>query len=245
MTFPFDRVRIEMTANETVRFGRLAANRLRGVLGTRLPAEWFAPRAVDGPSGLRDRPRPFVLRSSALDGRTLERGEAFAFALHLFDTSADVVAAFDNLDWASITSAVRENIVIQANPVDTHRLRVRFLTPTELKSESRIADRPDFDILFARAVERITALAAFYTGSRLGPPQRPDGRLVEWTAHHQSTRRTSTRTGQTHPLGGFTGEAIYEGELREALPWLEIAQQTGVGRQTVWGKGEISVERLG
>jgi CRISPR/Cas system endoribonuclease Cas6 (RAMP superfamily) len=45
-----------------------------------------------------------------------------------------------------------------------------------------------------------------------------------------------------HSLGGFTGEAEYEGELAEFLPWLRAARWVGVGRQTVWGKGEVRVE---
>jgi hypothetical protein len=57
-------------------------------------------------------------------------------------------------------------------------------------------------------------------------------------------RRRSSRTGQTHGIGGFTGFAEYEGDLAEFLPWLEAAQWTGVGRQSVWGKGEIRLQRL-
>jgi CRISPR-associated endoribonuclease Cas6 len=53
--------------------------------------------------------------------------------------------------------------------------------------------------------------------------------------------RHSSRTGQTHSLGGFIGTAEYEGELAEFLPYLKAARWTGVGRQTVWGKGEIGV----
>jgi len=51
--------------------------------------------------------------------------------------------------------------------------------------------------------------------------------------------RRSSRTGRTHPIGGFIGSAEYEGELAEFVPYLEAARWTGVGRQTVWGKGEI------
>jgi hypothetical protein len=54
--------------------------------------------------------------------------------------------------------------------------------------------------------------------------------------------RTSRATGYTHPLGGFIGVAEYQGELGEFLPYLEIARWTGVGRQTVWGNGEIAWE---
>lgn len=59
---------------------------------------------------------------------------------------------------------------------------------------------------------------------------------------HVHAERISRKTGQRHPLSGFTGIAEYEGELTEFIPYLEIAGYTGVGRQTVWGKGEISVE---
>jgi hypothetical protein len=51
--------------------------------------------------------------------------------------------------------------------------------------------------------------------------------------------RVSRNTGQRHSLGGFIGVAEYEGELGQFLPYLEIGRYTGVGRQTVWGKGEI------
>jgi CRISPR/Cas system endoribonuclease Cas6 (RAMP superfamily) len=60
--------------------------------------------------------------------------------------------------------------------------------------------------------------------------------------HHVDAERVSRNTGQRHPLGGFTGVAEYEGDLTEFIPYLEIAAYTGVGRQTVWGKGEIRIE---
>ena len=52
-------------------------------------------------------------------------------------------------------------------------------------------------------------------------------------------RRRLSRTGQRHPLGGFVGQAEYQGDLGEFLPYLELAKWVGVGRQTVWGKGEM------
>jgi hypothetical protein len=55
-------------------------------------------------------------------------------------------------------------------------------------------------------------------------------------------QRRSSKTGQVHSIGGFVGEAEYEGDLAEFVPFLKAAQWTGVGRQTVWGKGEIAVK---
>jgi hypothetical protein len=56
-----------------------------------------------------------------------------------------------------------------------------------------------------------------------------------------SIARRSSRTGQVHSIGGFIGTADYEGPVGEFLPWLSLAQWTGVGRQTVWGKGVIQI----
>jgi hypothetical protein len=54
--------------------------------------------------------------------------------------------------------------------------------------------------------------------------------------------RKSARTGQTHPLSGFRGTVRYAGELGEFVPLLRAACYTGIGRQTVWGHGEIELE---
>ena len=45
-------------------------------------------------------------------------------------------------------------------------------------------------------------------------------------------------------MGGFIGEAEYEGEMAEFVPYLAAARWTGVGRQTVWGHGELEVTAL-
>jgi hypothetical protein len=68
--------------------------------------------------------------------------------------------------------------------------------------------------------------------------------MTSCTLQRIEAERRSGSTGQTHSLGGFIGEAEYEGDLRDFLPYLKAAKWTGVGRQTVWGKGEIEVTKL-
>ncbi len=67
-------------------------------------------------------------------------------------------------------------------------------------------------------------------------------RMTRCEIENVAAERVSGSTGQRHSIGGFTGFADYEGELGEFLPYLEIGRHTGVGRQTVWGKGEIRIE---
>ena len=132
-----------------------------------------------------------------------------------------------------------------AEPMD--RVRVRFVTPTELKIGQRLAERPEFPILFGRLRDRIGTLRAMYGGGPLDIDFRGIGeraaavRMTRCDLQWCGGERRSSRTGQRHSLGGFVGEAEYEGELGEFAPYLRLGKWVGVGRQTVWGKGEMEL----
>jgi CRISPR/Cas system endoribonuclease Cas6 (RAMP superfamily) len=133
----------------------------------------------------------------------------------------------------------------EGEPVE--RVQVRFLSPTELKSGGTVVARPEFAVLFARLRDRIATLRTLYGAGPLEIDFRRMGeraaavRMSRCEVHWEKVERKSGRTGQMHPLGGFTGEAEYQGELAEFLPWLRAARWVGVGRQTVWGKGDVRV----
>ncbi|MGP8246613.1 MAG: CRISPR system precrRNA processing endoribonuclease RAMP protein Cas6 [Bryobacteraceae bacterium] len=129
------------------------------------------------------------------------------------------------------------------------RVSLRFVTPTELKGRAFSAQEPDFATLFARLRDRLGNLGTLYGAGPLEVDFRGLGerarsvRLRHAQLHWERAERRSSRTGQVHPLGGFTGKADYEGDLGEFLPWLAAARWVGVGRQTVWGKGDVRVIR--
>ncbi len=257
MPFRLWLLRLPFVAHRPVEFpAAFAANIFRGALGTRLPRKLFAPMgASDGPSGLAEPPRPFVLRARNLDGLTLAEGDTFSLQLNLFAPFADrIIEAFEqahpfhgDVRLSGAPSQTELALCLTAADEQRDNARVNFLTPTELKHEDALAPVPYFPILFARAASRLRTLASLY-----GEPMDMDFErlaeqasrieLAEHSLAHEFAQRVSTRTGQTHPLGGFTGHANYQGDLRELLPFLFAAQYTGVGRQTVWGKGEIQVD---
>jgi hypothetical protein len=128
-----------------------------------------------------------------------------------------------------------------------NRVRIRYLTPTELKSGRQNTAQAEFPVLFSRIRDRVSTLRALYGP---GPLEIDFCALGERAAEVHMTRSTlelvevdrrSSRSGQVHSLGGFIGDVEYEGPLAEFLPYLHAARFTGVGRQTVWGKGEIEV----
>jgi hypothetical protein len=167
----------------------------------------------------------------------------------------DRVLCQDHAIYSAATQTISAQIHPRSLPLTPDpnapaHIRVVFLTPTELKHNHQIAATPEFPILFSRVRDRIATLSRLYTGKDLGidfqgtNARAAEIRMTAFRSHYQSASRRSTKTRQSHEIGGFIGEADYEGDLGEFLPYLEAASWTGVGRQSVWGKGEIRVERL-
>lgn len=307
-TFDLHALRLSLRALEPLYFppGR-AGNTLRGALGSTLRsiactadcpgatlcdfrtecayARMFEPVAAGvGPSGLRDPPRPFVLRAARLDGRTIRPGESFEFDLNVFELRdpgpACLLTAFvelareglgqrrgraalhavwqldedgqlrdricDGTYFEMPSRPLRLDLSRTSEQVDL--MRILFLTPTELKSGNTVAAKPDFPILFGRIRDRISTLAALYGSGPLELDFKSMGeraalvRMTKCEINRIDVRRRSSRTGQTHSLGGFVGWAEYQGRLDEFLPFLRAAKWTGVGRHCVWGNGEIALE---
>jgi hypothetical protein len=240
----------------------------------------FEPSALgSGPSGLLDWPRPFVFRTSHLDGKTIAPKSSFFFDLHLFDTRHAALAAlhatFDQLAKEGLgPNRARSELIgicqldqngcahplntspqpmtISLNPSEQYvnKVRVQFITPTELKDKQVLAAQPEFGILAARIRDRISTLRELYGNGPLTIDFRSFGerasrvQMTRCDLKQIATSRRSRRTGQVHSIGGFVGEADYEGDLAEFMPFLHAARWTGVGRQTVWGKGEIHTSLL-
>ena len=237
----------------------------------------FQPEGAPGrtPSGLADLPRPFAIRAAHLDGLSIAAGSSFFWDIHAFDlrdpplgplrraferlaetgmgpgrgrASLDRIESLDLLDRPLPAGDALLPLAVPLDPgTPAHSVHLRFLTPTELKGEGGVAERPDFSILFARLRDRIASLSAAFGRGPLAIDFRGMGgrarevHLTHCDLQWRHVERKSTRTGQVHGIGGFTGDAVYAGDLGEFLPWLEAARWTGVGRHTVWGKGDVRV----
>src|SRR5262249_55910993 len=141
-----------------------SANILRGGFGKALRqrdanayARYFAPVASEGPSGLRDLPRPFVFRVAHLDGARLARNEPFEIGMNLFQMREPPIEVFRDALCALLPAQFTEmegtellRVSLAAGPAAA-RTRVRFVTPTELKGDTI----PNFGVLFARIRDRV------------------------------------------------------------------------------------------
>ncbi len=277
ITFQFYRYRFHFRARKGLSFPRgTPGNVIRGVFGAALfrsAPETFR-RLFDAgaarpstASGLADPPRPFILRALELDGRTVSAGDSFSFDAHVFAIQEDFVPKFQ-LAFRELSIGQGRAELERIEQLDLYDkpqtgppctvsvdgceaaldAKLRFVTPTELKSGGMLLREPEFGGLFKRLRDRISALNELYGPGPLDIDFRNLGshaeavRLVRSNLHWEFPERRSARTGQVHPIGGFTGEAEYTSPfIGEFMPWLRAARWVGVGRQTVWGKGDVRV----
>ena len=132
----------------------------------------------------------------------------------------------------------------------SRRLRLRLLTPTSLKVDGKVIREPEFHHIFKRVRDRVSSLATFFGSGPLMADFRGLGeraeRIATAEAHYEwvELARTSSRTGQRHELSGVIGEATFEGDFQEFLPWLALAEWVHVGRHAAWGNGRVSIEQI-
>lgn len=129
-------------------------------------------------------------------------------------------------------------------------VRIRFLTPTRLQANGEPIRNPEFHHVVRRLRDRVNALATFFEGTPLqidfrGLGERAQNiRRVGSEVHWADRFRTSSKTGQRHELSGFVGDATYEGDISEFLPWLLAGELLHVGKHTAWGNGRIEVSLI-
>jgi hypothetical protein len=201
---------------------------------------------------VRDPALPYFVQVFAQLAREgLGPGRARADLTAVDQLNLDGAAAarpFDSEPFRMNDLAAPISVDLTGPAVPATRARVRFVTPTELKGGRELVERPEFGVLFSRLRDRIGALRALYGAGPLDLDFRAMGRraaavrMTRCELRKTNAERLSSRTGQRHPLGGFVGQAEYEGDLGEFLPYLRLGKWVGVGRQTVWGKGELAVE---
>ena len=123
------------------------------------------------------------------------------------------------------------------------RVTLRFLTPTVLKADGQIIQRPEFHQIIKRLRDRVNSLAYFYCDETLEMNHKAFGEKAEQVIssrsdfHWEERSRYSRKQNLEHELSGFVGEGTYEGTLDEFLPLLILGQHVHVGKYAVWGNG--------
>jgi CRISPR-associated endoribonuclease Cas6 len=254
VTFSVGRTRFEFEPGRNVAASAgTLSNALRGAFGAALRstsiqayAKWFDPHWREGPSGYRDAPRPFVLRwtGGSVDLIFFQTGEPAEEIEQALQIAIQQITSAD-----AVRLKRMPELQMPLDGTDEYgNLRLIFATPTELKSEGKILTEPHFFCLIESLAERVRTLGRLYQSwpeeftfqSVLEAAKTV--KTIDWNWERKDSWRRSARSGRVHSVGGYTGWADYLGPLGRALPLLEVGRWTGIGRQTVWGKGEIGIE---
>ncbi len=128
---------------------------------------------------------------------------------------------------------------------------LHFLSPTRLIESESLVKAPDFAVFFRRLLERMDELARQHNGAGRRDAQEiahlytlaDQVRLVQQSTRWIDLWAPSSRRGQSAPMGGFVGKAVYRSKhWDELLPWVILGQGVQVGKLTAKGNGVFQIE---
>jgi len=130
---------------------------------------------------------------------------------------------------------------------DSKSATFRFLTPTRMTYEGRMARRPAFHVVLRSLLRRIGLLAYFhdqaieidYVGLI---KQAEEVGTTECSMGTYQWRRYSSRQDRAIDMDGMVGSATYEGEFGPFLPYLRAGEVLHVGKGTSFGMGKYKLE---
>ncbi|MFB0538220.1 MAG: CRISPR system precrRNA processing endoribonuclease RAMP protein Cas6 [Anaerolineae bacterium] len=140
-----------------------------------------------------------------------------------------------------------KDIERRAQTLTDDQVNLEFLTPTRIKHEGRFISQPPFHVIVRNVLRRVSSLYYFHCGEQWqfdyrGTIERAqairsaelDTRWVDW-------ERYSGRQKARMKMGGFVGEAVYEGDLAEFRPLLLLGQLVHIGKACVFGNGRYEI----
>jgi hypothetical protein len=186
-------------------------------------------------------------------GLGFRRGRLGAIEIVALDGARPPVSIYsdrDRLVRAHDRSVASAYILDRCRGLEPRRFTLWFRTPTTLRRDGRLVDRPEMGTLVRNLIHRVTALSQFHCGAKWPADEEIpalilaadrvrlthcDTRWVDWD-------RYSSRQQATMKFGGIVGEATYEGDLAPLLPLVLAGEGVHVGRHCVFGNGRYEVK---
>jgi len=126
-------------------------------------------------------------------------------------------------------------------------LKLSFLTPTRIKYQGHYIDRPEFHIIVRSLLRRISLLMYFYCGQELNIDfknlifQSENVKISNMALRWVDWQRYSSRQDTKMKLGGFVGDVIYAGDIKQFFPFLFLGECIHIGKNCTFGLGKYKI----
>lgn len=127
------------------------------------------------------------------------------------------------------------------------KVTINFLTPTRIVLKGRLTRELNFQLFLTNLLRRISWLSQFHNDKELEfdykylisqaeriKTEAKDFQWYDW-------ERYSSRQNLRMKLGGFVGRILYEGDLKEFLPFLKLGEYLHLGKGTSFGLGKYKI----
>lgn len=127
-------------------------------------------------------------------------------------------------------------------------ISLNFITPTRIVVNGDLVVDLEFHHLIRSLLRRISTLSYFHYGKRMdidfkGLIQRASSvKVRERNTKWHDWERYSTRQDTRMKMGGFIGNVIFEGDLTEFMPFIELGEILHAGKGTSFGLGRYRID---
>lgn len=216
-------------------------------------------------------PHPYVLKPPLTDKREFKPGDKLEWGLVLLGRAVEYlpffVLAFKEMGERGLGRGRRRAVLkevrvgedlvyreggeavfhplpvsVEASGEGHSEVMLHFKTPTRIRRQRRLVERPWFVHIATQLVERVTLLANLYGSVRHEPVPglhelAKEIELVKDETQWFDWERYSFRQGTRMRMGGFVGKAWYRGNLDPFWPYLKVGEFVHVGKNASFGLG--------
>lgn len=129
-------------------------------------------------------------------------------------------------------------------------IALHFTTPVRIKIEGKILEKqaPELPLLLKQVARRLAQIAKFWVcdddeiinALYKELPLLGDHKVTSHI-YYENWQRYSLKQQSLQPYGGLKGQVSYFGEIRNAIPWLQIGEQLHIGGKTTFGLGQYQL----
>ncbi len=137
--------------------------------------------------------------------------------------------------------------LMENGSINTEKISLDFITPTRIKYERKLIDRPEFHILMRNVFRRLSLLMYRHCDIVLNFNHKKLIEEAEKVEIHNSElkwfdwERYSNRQKTRMKMGGFIGKITYKGELVPFIQFLKIGEYIHIGKNVSFGLGKYKI----